>query len=265
MSPSPERRVEEFYAETYDQSLPDWPGEMDFYRGYAAEVRARGERLLDVACGTGRIAIRLAQEGTHITGLDRSKEMLHVAREKSRGIENLAWVESDMRSFELGKQFGLAIIAGHAFQNLNTPDEQAACLRCIHTHLKPGGRLIVHLDHQDLEWLGDLMGEKRGVFDPEEQFVHAQTGRHIQAFRAWTYEPSTQSALCTKKWEARGDDGEIVDRWETEPVRLHCVFRFEMEHVLRRAGFEVEAVYGDFFRNPLEDKSPAMIWVAARP
>jgi hypothetical protein len=43
---------------------------------------------------------------------------------------------------------------------------------------------------------------------------------------------------------------------------LHCVFRFEMEHLLARVGLAVDAVYGDFSRHPLEDKSLDMIWVA---
>jgi SAM-dependent methyltransferase len=264
LGPSSDERVAEFYAQTYDESVPDWPGEIDFYRDFASKGRARGESLLDVACGTGRIGIRLAQDGTPVTGLDLSRKMLEVAKEKSRGIANVMWVQSDMCAFDLGESFGLSIIAGHAFQNLNTPGEQVACLQCIHRHLKPGGHLILHLDHQDFGWLGSLVGEKGGVFEPAEQFLHARTGRQIRAFRAWTYEPATQSALCTTAWEAVGADGQIVDRWRTEPIRLHCIFRFEMEHLLPRAGFRVEHVYGDFFRNPLEDKSPGMIWVAGK-
>jgi hypothetical protein len=111
-------------------------------------------------------------------------------------------------------------------------------------------------------WLGDLVGEKGGVFEPEEQFLHARTGRQIRPFRAWTYEPATQTAISTTRWEAIGSDGQVVDRWQTEPIRLHCVFRFEMEHLLARAGFCLEDVYGDFYRNPLENKSSNMIWVA---
>jgi hypothetical protein len=50
-----------------------------------------------------------------------------------------------------------------------------------------------------------------------------------------------------------------------EPVRLHCAFRFEMEHLLPRLGFQIEAVYGDFFGSPLADDSGQMIWVARSP
>ena len=52
----------EFYAQTYDASVPDWPGELDFYSEMAAELKSAGDSLLEIACGTGRIAIRLAQK-----------------------------------------------------------------------------------------------------------------------------------------------------------------------------------------------------------
>jgi ubiquinone/menaquinone biosynthesis C-methylase UbiE len=248
--------------------VPDWPGEIDFYRDLASEVKRKGEKLLEIACGTGRVAIRLAQDGTHVVGLDLSPDMLEVAREKSKGITNIRWVQSDMCAFELGETFGLVIIPGHAFQNLNTPREQVACLQCIYRHLKPDGRLVVHLDHQNVEnvgWLGGLVGEKGGVFEPAEKFQHARTNRQIRAFRAWTYEPATQTAICMTAWEAVAADGQVVDQWKTEPVRLHCVFRFEMEHLLARVGFSLDVVYGDFFRHPLDDNSKNMIWVANKP
>jgi ubiquinone/menaquinone biosynthesis C-methylase UbiE len=265
MSPSSDEQVAAFYAQTYDDSVPDWPGEIEFYRRIASEVRIKGEGLLEVACGTGRVAIRLAQEGTHTMGLDLSPKMLAVAREKSKGIASIRWVQADMCAFDLGETFGLVLIPGHSFQNLNTPQEQVACLECISRHLNPSGHLVIHLDHQNIEnvgWLGRLVGEMGGIFEPAEQFSHPQTGRQIHAFRAWSYEPVTQTAICTTKWEAVGSDGQVIDRWQTEPVRLHCIFRYEMEHLLARVGFSVENLFGDFFQNPLNDKSSNMIWVA---
>src|SRR5512137_256912 len=139
MSPSSDERAAEFYAETYDESVPDWPGEIEFYKSLAAEAKRRGESLLEVACGTGRVAIRLAQEGTRTVGLDLSAKMLEVAKEKSKGLGNISWVQANMCAFDLGETFGLVLIPGHAYQNLNSPEEQVACLQCIHRHLKPGG------------------------------------------------------------------------------------------------------------------------------
>ena len=268
MSLSSDPRAAEFYARTYDDSVPDWPGEIDFYRGLASEVKVKGGSLLEVACGTGRVTIRLAQDGPYTVGLDVSEKMLEVAREKGKGIPNLKWVEADMRDFELGETFDLVLIPGHAFQNLNTTQDQVACMQCIYRHIKPGGRLVVHLDHQSVEnfiWLGGLAGGKGGVFEAAEEFQYALTGHQVRALRAWDYEPATQTAISTTAWEEIGANGQVVDSWKTPPVRLHCVYPFEMEHLLARVGFRLENVYGDFFGHPLEDKSSNMIWVASKP
>ncbi len=262
MTKSLREQIAEFYADTYDVSVPDWPGEIDFYREMAAEIKAKGQTLLEVACGTGRVAIPLAREGVNVVGLDFSPKMLDEAKKKSPGLSNLRWVQADMRSFDLAEKFGLAIITGHAFQNLNEPQEQVDCLGSIKRHLFSNGILVVHLDHQDITWLGELVSKKGGVFEPAEQFRHPKTGQQIYTSRSWAYEPATQTAICQTIWEARDEHGIVVDRLEATPDRLHCIFRFEMEHLLGRVGFKDIVVYGDFHRELLQDKSANMIWVA---
>jgi ubiquinone/menaquinone biosynthesis C-methylase UbiE len=257
-------RSREFYARTYDLSVADWEGELDFYRSYSSAAAANGKSILEIACGTGRVAIRLARDGVRVVGLDFSPPMLAVAREKSRGMANMEWVEADMRDFDLGETFGLILIPGHAFQNLVEAEDQVSCLRSIQRHLDREGTLIVHLDHQNLGWLGDLVRDKGGVFEEAEQFLHPETGRTIRTSRAWSYERSTQTAIVQTLWEDVDEEGNILERWDSGPIRLHCVFRFEMEHLLRLTGFEVEALYGNFHREELSDESDGMIWVAKK-
>jgi ubiquinone/menaquinone biosynthesis C-methylase UbiE len=262
MSQSQEDRAAQFYAETYDESVPGWPDEIGFYREMAADATRAGVSILELACGTGRVAIRLAREGAGIVGLELSQKMLDMALRKSVGLENPRWIRGDMRSFQLDEAFGLVIIPGHSFQHLNTPEEQLACLGCVKRHLTPEARLVVHLDHQDMAWLGELVGPKGGRFEPTGQFTHPLAGKPMQTFRAWSYERSTQTAICQTRWEEIDAAGNVADSWHRGPIRLHCVFRFEMEHLLARAGFAVEFLYGDFSRRPLCDSSSEMIWVA---
>jgi ubiquinone/menaquinone biosynthesis C-methylase UbiE len=262
MSKFATKRAREFYAQTYDVAVPDWPGEINFYRELAAEAHSNGQAVLEVACGTGRVAIRLARMGVEVVGLDLSSAMLDVARQKSAGVSNVRWVQGDMRSFDLGETFGLVIIPGHSFQNILTAADQFACLESIQRHLIPRGLFGVHLDHPEVSWLGDLTRDKGGVFETTEQFLHPKTGRQVRTLQAWSYEPATQTAISEKVWEELGEDGPVVARLDRGPIRLHCVFRFEMEHLLARAGFVVEAVYGDFYRQELGEGSSEMIWVA---
>jgi SAM-dependent methyltransferase len=252
-----------YYAQTYDASVPDWPGEIDFYRDLAAQAKSKGGAVLEVACGTGRVAMHLLRDGVRLVGLDLSPDMLDVVRQKSAAFPNARWVEADMRSFDLGETFELVIIPGHAFHNLTTAQDQMASLECIKRHLTLSGRLVLHLDHQHMGWLGDLCGAKGGVFEAAEQFEHPQTGRQVRTLRAWSYERSTQTAIAQTKWEELGPDGQVVDRRDTGPYRLHCYFRFEVQHLLARTGFAVEALYGDFWGNELRDDSSEMVWVAS--
>jgi ubiquinone/menaquinone biosynthesis C-methylase UbiE len=248
-------------AELYDLWVADWPGEMEFYYAWAAQALARGEAVLEVACGTGRVAIRLAQAGVRVTGLDYSPAMLEVARAKSAGITTVQWVQADMRDFDLGTRFGLVIIPGHAFQHMNTANDQVASLACIRRHLTPGGTLIVHLDHQYMAWLGDISLNPFQAISHGDKLTHPVSGQTYRMSKSWAYERATQTAILKTAWELLDADDAIIVRYENEPLRLHCVFRNEMEHLARRVGFRVEAVYGDFARNELCDDSTDMIWV----
>jgi SAM-dependent methyltransferase len=222
----------------------------------------------------------LAQAGADVTGFDISPEMLEVARLNSAGVPNIRFLEADMRSFHLALDdqqevmtsasrvaehtatFGLIISPGHSFQHLRTIPDQLECLACLRKHLAPEGLLLLHIDHQDFSWLGNLCGELGGVFEPGEEVVEPSSGHLVRTRRAWTYEPSTQTASAVTRWEERDQFGQLLDQWETGPVRFHCFFRFEMEHLLHRAGFQIEALYGDFMRVELTDTTSEMIWLA---
>jgi ubiquinone/menaquinone biosynthesis C-methylase UbiE len=256
---------EQLSAEMYDASVPDWDGEMDFYRAFAFQARDRGQSVLEVACGTGRVTIRLACEGVDITGVDLDEEMLKIAHSESSNLPNLRWVRGDMRSFDLGQTFGLIIVPGHSFQFMCTPEDQVIALETFRRHLLPNGTLIIHINQDDVEWLGDLVGTPGGKFETVCEVRHPATDRLIRKSNAWTYEQYTQTATVVTKWEEIGEDGSILHIWEGQPKALHCVFPFEMEHLLARTGFIERNVYGDFFKNPLSENSPGMIWVARKP
>ncbi len=123
---------------------------------------------------------------------------------------------------------------------------------------------MVHLDHPEMDWLGKLTGDQGGAFGTTDQFTHPRTGRQFRTLQAWSYEPATQTATSHRVWEELGPDGQVVDHLDRGPMRLHVVCRFEMEHLLARAGLTVTALYGDFCRQEFRDRSSEMIWVARR-
>ena len=252
----------ELYAQLYDVRVPDWDGEIDFYQELIWQSPLKAKGVLEVACGTGRVGLRLAQNGTEVTGFDISPELLEIARKKSAGMSNVNWFLGDLRTFEIGKQFGYVISPGHSFQFMTTPDEQVMCLDHIKRHLVPYGLAVIHIDYQDFGWLAGLLNQKEPVYEKSDILTHPTTNEKFRRSFAWEFESSTQTATVTTNWEQINENGDVIQVWKMEPARLHCIFPFEMEHMLKRAGFCIEAVYGDFFKSKLTSESAQMIWLA---
>jgi SAM-dependent methyltransferase len=254
--------AEELYAQLYDVWVNDWDGEVDFYKELIGNSPLKSNGVLEVACGTGRITRRLAEAGMDITGFDVSPELLEIARGKSSAIPNVRWVLGDMRTFAIEKQFGFVISPGHSFQFMTTPDDQVKCLEQIKRHLVPDGIVVLHLDHQDFTWIADLLKNEKPVYQKSDVILHPATNQRFIRTWGWSFEPVSQTATVQVNWEEINEHGDVIQIWEMQPKQLHCIFPFEMEHLLRRVGFSVEAVYGDFFKSELTSQSEQMIWIA---
>ena len=87
----------------------------------------------------------------------------------------------------------------------------------------------------------------------------------MRSLLKWVYERSTQTATLYKVLEELGGEDAVINRRELEPMPMHVVFRFEMEHLLRRVGLQVLHTYGDFYEHPYGEDSPDMIWLALEP
>lgn len=255
---------DEQVAVRYDAAVPLQDGEVEFYLELAREASASGGRTLEPTCGTGRVTIPLAREGIRIVGLDNSAAMLARARERSAGLDNVAWVEGDMRAFDLGEQFGLVMIPVGSFQLLLDTQDQLDCLRCIHRHLAPGGRLAFEVENPNIVSMGEWLSTRRGMLvrNPARDYQHPETGLHVRSWGTIEYHPSLQRRTSTGIIDELNDEGEVVRRVYGEPMELRYFHRYEIEHLLARCGFEVEALYGDLRESPYRGTSPDMIWLA---
>ncbi|MCK5827372.1 class I SAM-dependent methyltransferase, partial [Candidatus Bipolaricaulota bacterium] len=162
-------------AQLYDVAVPDWPGEIAFYRQLVRQIPSTQPSLLEVACGTGRVTVQLASSNVSIVGIDLSDEMLAYARSKSAGMSNVQWVLADMRSFDLASTFDLAIVPAYSFQLLITEADQTACLKQIARHLNQGARLVMHLERHDSEWLTSLPTNGQTPFEASGETTHPGT------------------------------------------------------------------------------------------
>jgi SAM-dependent methyltransferase len=111
----------------------------------------QGGTVLELGCGTGRVALHLARRGHEVVGLDVDPELLAVLRERASdfrhsgvGLEPEALVKpllADARDFELDSLASLVLAPTHLLQLLSGPGERAESLRCIAAALRPGGLL----------------------------------------------------------------------------------------------------------------------------
>jgi SAM-dependent methyltransferase len=260
MNPPARPTPAELYAHVYDLRGIAWPNELDFYMRLAAEV-GPGTRVLEVACGTGRVAHPLARAGVRVTGLDISPEMLAVARATTRDAGNPRFVAGDMRTFELPDRFELAIIPAHSFQSMTSASEQLAALGRIRSHLVTGGRLVVHVNHDSLADLAEMDGVERSgqtITDPI-------TGRRYRSGEVWTYDHAWQNATLRMAWCELDREDAVLARYELAPRVLHVPTAVELEHALRCAGFIEPTVRGGFDGSPFQADSSDMIWIARAP
>lgn len=241
---------------TEDSLLTD---DVPFYVGLAEEAAAAGQTVLELACGTGRVTIPIAQAGVTVTGLDSSPAMLDVARRKAASLgAEVDWIEAEMTSFDLGRRFGLVTIPFRSFLLLLTVEEQKACLERIREHLLPGGRLALNIFNPRIPHIAESLRERRGMW----QRTDMEKGRELWASRE--YRPNSQRLDETRADLLLDDAGAVISRVERN-LRLRWVYRYEMQHLLGLCGFEVEAVYGWFDGRPFDEDSGEMVWLAKRP
>ena len=126
------------YPEYYDFAH-DKREDIPFFLEYAREC---GSPVLELACGTGRVLVPMAQEGHRITGVDMAPGMLAICRERVRALglaDRVTLVSANMTEFDLAeKGFAFAYVPLRSFTHLFTQEEQLACLQKTYDHLRPG-------------------------------------------------------------------------------------------------------------------------------
>ena len=238
--------------------------DVSFWQAMAAATG--GSPILELGCGTGRVLLPLARAGFEITGIDLAPHMLERCHAKLRAEpplvrEHVRLLAADMTSFELGRRFALITVPFAGFQHLRTVEQQLACLERCRTHLLPQGRLVLDLPNPDPAPPSFARSDEPTDGEASAQLVEWTEGRRI---RWWMtvidYQRSLQCTGCEVTYEIIPADGPTRRISETFPLRY--VFRYELEHLLVRAGFRLVTLYGDYDRSLFADGSPAMIVVA---
>lgn len=252
-----------FIPEFYDHVVPyATRADVAFYVETATE---RGGPVLELGCGSGRVLIPSARAGIEIVGVDTSAGMLETCRrrlaaEPPEVRARASLQRADMRDFELRRTFRLVTIPFRPFQHLLTVTDQLACLGAIRRHLAPDGRLVFDVFNPSIP---NLAKPADSAETDEEPPFTLPDGRSIVR----------RHRMLERDLIRQVNTGELV-YYVTHPdgrqerlvhaFQMRCIFRFEAEHLLARAGFAVDQVYSDFDRSPYGSRYPGDLIFVAR-
>jgi ubiquinone/menaquinone biosynthesis C-methylase UbiE len=239
------------YAALYDRS-----GQIRFsvlMQIYLPEVLARhpapGKRLLDLACGTGTLALMQAEAGWEVIGLDASSAMLAEARRKqaAAGVV-VTFVAGDMRDFVLDRPVDLVTCFYDSLNYLLTEDDLSACLAGVYRALAPGGLFCFDLATEFF-----LRHYWQGV-------ETVQVGEYRQEMDS-SFDEETGHSTLVLTGKPEGEEEQAF-----REVHVERAYPSEtVDRLLRGAGFVPEALYDCFTQQPPNEWSLRHFWVARRP
>ena len=212
---------------------------VDFLAGLAGTGRA-----LELAIGTGRVAVPLAERGVPVVGIELADAMVVQLREKV-DEQTIPVVIGDMATATAPGTFALVYLVYNTISNLLTQDEQVACFANAARHLEPGGRFVVEL------WVPPLRrlppGQLAAPFEVNDRHLGIDT-----------YDLVTQRCTSHHVWV----DEDAVSRSASEH---RYIWPSECDLMARLAGLELEHRYGDWDRSPFTDDSTGHVSVWRRP
>jgi ubiquinone/menaquinone biosynthesis C-methylase UbiE len=251
------------FARLYDVDLVDDPGDVDLYLALAART---GGPVLELASGTGRLAVPLAQAGHDVTAVDRNPAALERARRRltasGETVERrVSLVEADMVRLRLRdrRDFRLGMIALNSLLLLERRDRQAAALATLTRHLASGGLAAIDV------WLPDADDLVRfdGRLSLEYARIDPDSGRFVTKTASARHDAATGVVELTVVYE-EGAAGEPPIRW-VRTDRLRLIGADELVAMAETAGLKVETLAGDYAMTPLGVGSERAVLVAVRP
>ena len=244
----------EYTARYYDAAygeLSKQRADMAFYESLAVEC---GGPVLELGWGTGRALLPIEARGIACTGVDLSPAMLEQFRRKP-GAAAVTLVCAHMESFDLGaRRFPLIFSAFRAFQHLDTVEQQLACLARVRAHLAPGGLFAFDVFNPSLERMA--LDSEPEVLDLSFAYEGRPTKRYVSATRNRV----NQLIRITMRYVEETGPGPA--RESIVHLSMRWFWRFELEHLLHRAGFTEVTIHGDFDRSPVGRTSPAFVVLA---
>jgi len=242
-------------AELYALTHRGNPGDTAFYRDVCRGVKS----VLELGSGAGRLLLALAAAERELVGLELEPALILFAARNLRALpqskrKSVRIIQGDMRDFELPRRFERVLLPYNALYCLLNRRAALACFRAARRALAPGGKLVLDVwnagPFQRSPTKAELDDDAPVVTFQHagctwDVFEHSRLGRARQRLDVnYTYVP-----------RAGGVVHEI-------PIAQRYFLPAEVSELLDRAGFVVEARYGDFSRKRFSARSPHLIVIA---
>jgi SAM-dependent methyltransferase len=250
--------------ELYDlENADDQAFDLAFWESVVRDLAPR--RMLELACGTGRLTIPLARLGvaSELVGLDSSEPFLarlrdRVAREPLATAVQV--VAGDMRAPAVEGPFDLVAIPFNSLAYLIERADRTACLRAVRSLLAPDGRLAFDLVQPRYDFLAESVLPCPPLrVDADHAAPEHGVSRFLRSYSD-TYDAATQTLHSTNRYEIFHADGRVEHR--ISDLDWHIYFPEELELLLDAAGLTVLERYGDYGRGPWNARSQRYLWLA---
>lgn len=213
----------------------------------------RRQSILELAVGTGRAAIPLAQAGHRVVGVDFARDMLAIAKRK-RDFVGLR--ESELELVQgnvlMGRRFDWVCIFFNSFLTFTTLAEQDRALQSVLRHLKPKGRFWIDLFQPDLSMLANPRSEG---LDPHAFYVPELNRTVTMTTSIQRIDSQVQHVTFHYSWF----DEFGRERRERTDFDMTHLFPRELQILLERNGLRIERMWGNYDGSPLQLTSPRMI------
>ena len=236
------------HPDLYDACTRHKIDDIHFYQHWANETKGS---ILELACGTGRMAKPLLNKGYNYTGLDLSSVFIeHCKTNHPQGN----FITGDMRSIDIDQTFDLIFIPFNSFLHLYTEEDLNLCLESAQNHLSKTGRFLLDIFVPDPEFLYRDPNKKY-----EEMTITHPQGGECTVWQKTQFEEDSEINHIHWYFD-RGDDGE-QDEYEFD---MRMIYPDTMDRLLHKGGFIIEEKWGDYDGEPFDETSLLQLYICSK-
>lgn len=225
----------------YDETYKSFTADLEFIEAHLGE---RNQSIIELACGTGRLAIPLAKQGHFVYGVDIDAGMLKYAQEKAEaeGL-NIQLSVQDCTQLNVPIKSNFIYMTGNSFQHFLTNESQNALFRSVKKHLNTQGEFIFDTRNPILHELSNV--------DISNESIE-KNGEITKVISQEVYNPLTQVLECTSTYISSKNEYK-------DSIKLRYTYPLELKRILQQHGFELINIYGSWEKETFNANSISMV------